>query len=536
MNVFDVRYSDVEPNDYPPRRNVYIARAITIIVTGMDGKQYFVGIDLGMINSVMAFTDKDGVVSIQRWDRGHTKFPSVVLLTPNRSYAGQLAIDRKFYEDRYHFENYFKRMMGTTHKQRIYNTDYTPTELFAMILHKMIRTFENEHEQKVERAVLAVPADFGDAEREAIIKAAYLAGIKDPRIINESNAAAISYCHDIDDFVGKAAIYDIGGGTFDVTVMDIRKDGFDVLSNEGSKFLGGRDWDLQLASIIQKKIISGAGLKPKDIDNDSELRRRILSEAERHKIILDRVDKSKGAVLVRGKYIGFEITREELDNATIELVSKTVKMTSDAVRAAGLTYNTLNRIVMVGGPSITPLIRTMLENDFPNVEITRYDPIHAVARGASIYARSVFSTNDIRIRSVLNKSFGLKMGVDGEEVICNLLHRNVTLPISKEVLCRPKSDDQEILDISVYENRSVKGDMTTPVTRSRLLNTFHIPLAGKISRGKTKIRINMSADCEGLITIVTECNGKKDTCDLSSDIYLSDEEFIETMQRVRSVQ
>ena len=503
---------------------------------GMDGAQYYIGIDLGMINSVMAFTDEDGIISIQRWEKGHTKFPSVVLLTPNRTYAGQLAIDRKFYEDRYHYENCFKRMMGTTHKQKIYNTDYTPTELFSMIVHKMIRTFESEHDFKVEKAVVAVPADFGDAEREAVMKAAYLAGIKEPKIINESNAAAISYCHDTNDFVGKAAIYDIGGGTFDVTVMDIRKGGFDVLSNEGSKFLGGRDWDLQLASIIQKKIIKDAGLTPRDIDDDSDLRRRILTEAERHKIILDRVDKSKGAILVRGKYVGFEITRTELDNATVELVSKTIKMTNDAIRAAGLTPNTLDRIIMVGGPSITPLIRTMLENEFPNVEITRYDPIHAVARGAAIYARSYFDKNDIQIRSVLNKTFGLKMGIDGEERVCNLLHRNITLPMSKKVICRPKSDDQEVLDIAVYENRATKGEMHSPITRSRLLNTFHIPLTGKISRGKTKIYIEMSADCDGLISIDVECNNKKDTCDLGEDIYLSNEEFMETMQRVRMVQ
>ena len=501
----------------------------------MDGAQYYVGIDLGMINSVMAYTDSEGTISIQRWEKGHTKFPSVVLLTPNRTYAGQLAIDRRFFEDRYHYENCFKRMMGTTHKQKIYNTDYTPTELFSMILHKMVRTFENEHDFKIDKAVVAVPADFGDAEREAVMKAAYLAGIKEPRIINESNAAAISYCHDTDDFIGKAAIYDIGGGTFDVTVMDIHKDGFDVLSNEGSKFLGGRDWDLQLASIIQKKIIKNAGLTPRDIDNDSDLRKRILSEAERHKIILDRVNESKGAVHVHGKYIGFEVTREELDGVTKELVSKTIKMTSDAIKAAGLTPNTLNRIVMVGGPSITPLIRTMLKNAFPNVEITRYDPIHAVARGAAVYARSIFKTNDVHIRSVLNKTFGIKMGIDGEESICNLLHRNITLPLTKEVVCRPKSDDQEILDIAVYENRATKEEMCTPVTRSRLLNTFHIPLTGKISRGRTKIYITMSADCDGLISIDVECNNKKDKCDLGSDIYLSDEEFMETMQRVRNV-
>jgi molecular chaperone DnaK (HSP70) len=178
----------------------------------------------------------------------------------------------------------------------------------------------------------------------------------------------------------------------------------------------------------------------------------------------------------------------------------------------------------------------MLENEFPNVEITRYDPIHAVARGAAIYAHSVFKTKDIKIRSVLNKTFGLKMGIDGEESVCNLLYRNVTLPMSKEVVCRPKMDDQDVLDVAIYENRSNRGELHTPLTRSRLLKTFHIPLTGRISRGRTKIYIRMSADLEGMISIEVECNNKKDTCDLGSDIYLSNEEFSETMHRVRMVQ
>lgn len=502
----------------------------------MEGKEFYIGIDLGMINSVMAYSDCEGKVSIQRWENGHTKFPSTVLITPNRSYAGHLAIDRIFYEERFHFEHCFKRMMGTTHKQRIYGVDYTPTEFFSMILHKMVRNFENEHGQKITKAVIAVPADFGDSERRAMLKAAYLAGIKEPKVINESNAAAISYCQDTKDFTGKALIYDIGGGTFDVTVMNINKGGFDVLSNEGSKFLGGRDWDLQLAAIIQKKILTAAGLTPKDIDDDTDLRARILSEAERHKIILDRVDRSNGSIKIDDRAIDFEITRTELDNATTELVSKTIRMTLDAVNAAGMLPQDLDRIILVGGPSITPLIRDMLEKGFPKVEITRYDPVHAVARGSALYARSLFSTNEIKIRSVLNKTMGLKMGVDGEEMICNLLYRNVTLPISKKVVCRPKVDDQETLDISIYENRSNKGEPTAPLNRSRQVNTIRIPLKGKISRGKTKITIEMGADCDGMTSISLIHNDHHYVCDMGSEIYLSDSEFMSTMARVREVQ
>jgi len=501
-----------------------------------DGSQYYLGADLGMVNSILAYTDGEGTVSVKRWEDGQTKFPSAILITPRGRYAGQDIFRRMRTEPKYHYENCFKRMMGTTHKERIFNMEYTPTEMGAMILRKMINSFEDDTGTRVERIVLAVPSDFGGAEREATYKAAYLAGIKEVQILNESDAAAIAYCHDTPDFRGNVAIYDMGGGTFDVTVISVTDEGFTVKSNEGSKFLGGRDWDLHLASIIQKKIVDASGIGPQEMDRNSELRKAILAEAEKAKILLDKVETSNGFVDVNGTIVEFSVTREELNESTSSLIDKTLEMIKSAIACAGLTERTLDRMVLVGGQSLTPYIWTKIEEAFPRVELMRYDPINAVARGAAIYARSYYKTHDIKLTSILSKTYGLKMGIDGVEKVCNILYRNIQLPISRTVVCRPKMDDQDTLSIEVYENKSNAGVPDTEVTHSRLVNRFSIPLTGKISRGKTKITIDMESDYEGIVKITTNCNGDIRQCDLGKDIYLPDEEFISSIRKVASIQ
>ncbi len=501
-----------------------------------EGTQFFVGADLGMVNSILAYTDAAGTVSVQRWEDGQTKFPSAILITPKGRYAGQGIFRRMASEPRFHYENCFKRMMGTTHRERIFNNEYTPTEMGAMILKKMIRTFEEDRDTHVDRIVLAVPSDFGGAEREATYKAAYLAGIKEVKILNESDAAAIAYCHDTPDFRGNVAIYDMGGGTFDVTVISVSDEGFTVKSNEGSKFLGGRDWDLHLASIIQKKVVDLSGIRPQDMDRNSDLRKRILSEAEKAKILLDKVEEAHGSVDVDGRTIGFTVTREELNRSTSSLIDKTLDMIRSAIANAGLTDRSLDRMVLVGGQSLTPYIWTKIEEAFPHVELLRYDPINAVARGAALYARSYFKTHDIKLTSILSKTYGLKMGIDGEERVCNILYRNVQLPIKRTVVCRPKMDDQEILSLEVYENKSDVTVPDTEVNHSRLVNRFSVELTGKISRGKTKMTIDMESDYEGIVIITTTCNGKTQVCDLGKDIYIPDDEFINSIRKVGSIQ
>ena len=500
-----------------------------------DVKKYYVGVDLGTSKSVLAYTDQDGYTAVQYIDNA-TVFPSVLTFTPRGIFAGQQALEIRNLDEKSQTVSNFKRMMGTDHRERILGNDYTVPELFAMILTKLIRSFEEGKQARIEKLVISVPADYGDAEREATFQVANLVGIKDVRLINESDAAAIAYCYDTQGFTGKITVYDMGGSTFDVTVLNIDENGFSVLANEGSKYLGGRDWDLHLASIIQRKILESTNMDPEDFDRNYDLRRRILEEAERQKIIMDRVEYSTGAIEVDGVDIPFTVTRNELDASTIGLVEKTISMTKSAFKIAGTPSYQMDRIVLVGAASITPLIRKTLEQAFPNIPVTRYDPMNAIARGASLYARSVFGDGDVKLTSVLNKTFGVKMGVDGQEMICNILYRNVPLPLKRTVQCRPKADDQKVLDIDIYENKAPPSVDHTPVTESRFVNKFQIPLEGKISRGKTKININFSAEFDGTMSLEVECNGVKTVCDLGKDIQIADDEFLQMAFKVRQVQ
>ena len=500
------------------------------------GNDYFVGIDLGMINSVLAYTDEAGELKIQHWENGYSRFPSAVLITPRANYAGFLALERMKTEPKCHLASNFKRMLGTDHKQRIFDTEYRAVDFYAMILRKMLVGFSREHDCRVDRISIAVPSDFGDAEREAVQKVARLAGLKEVRIVNEADAAALAYCYDNPEISGNIAIYDIGGGTFDVSILSVDDNGFTVLSNEGDKLLGGRDWDLHLASIIQKSVVELSGISPSDMDSDGDLRLRILNEAERLKKILDRVDTAQGTVCVSGEPVKFQISRSELDANTEGLVDRTIAMTRTAIKNAGIARSSLKKIVLVGGPSITPLIRRKLEAGFPDVDIIRYDPVHAIAKGAAVYSRSVFGGNDLNLTSVLSKTYGLKMGIDGEEKVCNLIYRNMPLPLKNTVTCRPKADDQNELDIVVYSTRADQNEPASDLITARLVNSFTLYLEGRISRGKTKIDITFEADAEGTMTIRVECNGHKYKCDLGKDVYMTEEETLSSMRKVLNIQ
>ena len=502
----------------------------------MAGEGYYIGIDLGMTNSVLAYTRDGEAPEIQTWENGYSQFPSVVMVTPGGRYAGYAALDRVEHEQKYHLQSNFKRMVGTDHRQIIFGEEYSVTEFFAMILRKMMKTFEDEKGFRPERAVIAVPADFGDAEREDVFNMATLAGLRSAEVINESDAAAIAYCYDTPDFSGNLAIYDIGGGTFDITVITVDEKGFTVLCNEGTKYLGGRDWDLHLASIIQKKVVAMSGISPTEMDNDSLLRSQIINEAERLKIVLDRVEKAQGTVTLRGTNVKFVVDRRELDEATKPLVDRTVEMTRAAVKGAGLTMGSLDRIVMVGRPSITPLIRSTLEAAFPDVEIIRYDPAHAVARGAAIYARSLFKDKELTLAPILNKTYGIVMGVDGKEKVLNIIYRNTRLPLKRKIQCRPKKDDQEELEIKVCDTRAPPSQQISEIDTSRLLITFMVPLEGRISRGKTRIDITMEASVDGTVSLEVECNGNVTKCDLGKAVQMSNEEALESMRKVMTVQ
>ena len=473
------------------------------------------GIDLGTVSTCLAYADDEGAVNISKNEDGNGLLPSVILFTDEGNYVGSQAVKKSIDYSVSNSVFFFKRMMGTDYRRTYGGVSYDSSELSAMLLKKAMKSYTENTGETFDSAVITVPGDFSDAEKNATVAAARMAGIEKLELLNESIAAAISYRHFSKDTRDKKIIvYDLGGGTLDVTVMSISGRSFNVLSDESSKDLGGRDWDLQLANIIRRKVLIAAGLKSEDVMSDNEFRIAILAEAERQKLSLERSSRSVGSVKVKGKNVRYILTRGEFEDATTWLMMKTINMVGYALRNAHLNMSDIDNIVLVGGSTIMPQVHKSLKEAYPSMDIVSFDPEYAVARGAAIYARSIFSKNDISVTSATTRTIGVLAGIDGVEKICNVIFRNTPLPIDKTLMCRPKRDDQKTLEISIYESLARENEDFIEVSEGKLLANNIFDLQGKVTRGKTKIPIRFIADKDGRISVAIQCNGRFAECSM----------------------
>ena len=475
--------------------------------------QYYIGIDLGTVSTCLAYADDNGKVEISKNEGGSGLLPSVILFTDEGKYVGDQAVKKSTEYSASNSVFFFKRMMGTDYKRSYGGITYDSSEMSAIVLKKVIDGFRENTGGDVDSAVITVPGDFSDAEKNATVAAAKMVGIDRLELLNESIAAAISYRHfSKDTREKKIIVYDLGGGTLDVTVVNIRGNSFNVLSDESSKDLGGRDWDLQLANLIQKKVLDTSGLNPDDVVSDSEFRVAVMAEAERIKILLERNPRAIGSVKLKGMNVRYIVTRGEFERTTSWLMMKTINMVGYALRNAHLAMSDIDSILLIGGSTKMPQVQRSLKEAFPSADIVSFDPQHAVARGAAIYARSVFSKNDISVTSATTRTIGVLAGIDGVEKICNIIFRNTPLPIDKTLMCRPKRDDQKTLEISIYESLAKESEDFIEPSEGKLLSNNIFDLQGKITRGKTKIPIRFIADKDGRISIAIQCNGHYNEC------------------------
>lgn len=500
------------------------------------GEGYYVGIDLGTVYSCLAYADGKGNVETVPDTDGEDLVPSVVLFTERGKVVGHRA---KAMARDYSSSNVvsgFKKQMGTNFKRQVMSSEYTPTEISAIVMRKMIADFERRHGAEVKSLVVTVPGEYGGAERRATEEAARIVGIENVELLNEPVAAALSYGIGRGQKCDRTIIvYDLGGGTFDATVLRISDGEYRTLSSEGSRNIGGRDWDLQLASIIQKKVLDTAGLTPDDIETDSRFRMAVLAEAERQKIALSASDRAMGAMEVNGTRVPFTVTREELEESTAWLMASTVEIVGNAVRNAKLQTDDVDELILVGGGSLMPQVIRSLEDAFPSMDVEFFDPAHAVARGAALYAESRFGGCRLKVTSVLGNTFGIMAGIDGVESICNVLYKNIPLPMERVLMCRPKRDDQQELEISVYESSARAGQEYISPEMAWLVSTFRIPLNGKISRGRTRIAVKFSADVEGKVSISVDVGGAVTDCNLARDVELTSAQLMEAKMKVKSV-
>ncbi len=492
----------------------------------MEDKVY-IGIDLGTTYCSIAYLDEDGTPIIEKNLEGETETPSVVFFSPT---GGGFTIGSEAKGKSNIYPEYtragVKRDMGKDTRYSIGQETYTPVEISAMILRKMVSDFRKTRGLAVEDAVITVPAYFGDAQREATRTAAQLAGIRNVELINEPTAAAIAYGYgERDGGHKRILVYDFGGGTLDVTILDVDGSSFTAIATDGATGLGGRDFDDVLTRIILEKIASNSGTDYYVLDTDIYLLADLEVKSERMKIRLSSSETASDTVtLNNGLKVPFEVTRAEFEEATRGLLDESFEYVKKALKAARLTADDINAFVLVGGSSRMPMVAEEVRSRYPGVSIDLFDPLHAVANGAALYAGRDGSA-EIDVKNVLSKTFGVKVcDGSGNPMVSNIIYRNRSLPMSAAGRFHPEADGQLVAKIEIYESAAMEGDKHTEMDDAAWAGTFELKLPESVTVN-TPIMVHFTANAEGIIRAVAECGARKEEYTLKTAAFMTDEEF-----------
>ena len=460
-------------------------------------KEIILGIDLGTTNSVASYMQPDGKVKVIPNPEGPNTTPSVVAFKPDGEEIVGFAAKRMLLTNPDTIAS-IKRKMGTGEKVHIscLNKDFTPQEISAKILAYMKKYSEDNLGQPITKAVITVPAYFNDAQRQATKDAGKIAGLDVLRIISEPTAAALAYGEDNNGKSQKILVYDLGGGTFDVSILDIGDGTFEVISTSGDSHLGGDDWDNALGKYILSEIKSQYGL---DLTNDKMAMQRIKEEAEKAKISLS----SQLQVTISLPFlamtnngpVNFETTlsRAKFQDLTKDLLRRTEEPVRKALADAKLNASQLDEVLLIGGstrmPAVVDLVK-QLTGKQPNMSV---NPDEAVSVGAAIQG-SVLSGDkkDILLLDVTPLTLGIEtMG----GVMTPLIERNTTIPTTKSNVFSTAEDNQPAVDIMVYQGER-------PMARdNKLLGTFKLDGIRPARRGQPRIEVTFNIDANGIVNV-----------------------------------
>ncbi|MBR2334297.1 MAG: molecular chaperone DnaK [Clostridia bacterium] len=455
-----------------------------------------IGIDLGTTNSCVAVMEGGEPVVIANAE-GMRTTPSVVgFAKDGERLVGEIA-KRQAVSNPDNTVISIKRDMGSDRKVRIDGKDYTPQEISAMILTKLKNDAEKYLGEKVTEAVITVPAYFSDSQRQATKDAGKIAGLEVKRIINEPTAAALAYGVDKDENKQqKVLIFDLGGGTFDVSILELGDGVFEVLATSGNNRLGGDDFDKKLMDYIVAEFKAKEKI---DLSSDKMAMQRIKEAAEKAKIDLSGVTKAKVSlpfITVDGgvpKHLDMDITRATFDNLTRDLVEKTMHPLNQALRDAGLSASDLSKVIMVGGSTRIPAVYDAVKKATGKDPYKGINPDECVAIGAAIQAGVLAGeVKDMLLLDVTPLSLGIET-LGG--VFTKLIDRNTTIPTSKSQIFSTAADHQTSVDIHVLQGeRQFARDNKT-------LGRFELVGIAPAPRGVPQIEVTFDIDANGIVSV-----------------------------------
>lgn len=480
-----------------------------------------IGIDLGTTNSVVSVLEGGNPVVIPN-SEGTRTTPSVVAFKVNgERLVGQVAKRQAITNPEKTIAS-IKREIGTDHKVSIDGKDYTPQEISAMILGKLKTDAESYLGEKVTQAVITVPAYFNDSQRQATKDAGKIAGLEVLRIINEPTAAALAYGLDKADVHQKIFVYDLGGGTFDVSILELGDGVFEVKSTNGNTKLGGDDFDDRIIDYIAESFKKDEGI---DLKQDKRAIQRLKEAAEKAKIELSSSNETSinlpfiTADASGPKHIDLTLSRAKFNEITHDLVEATIEPMRKALSDAGITINEIDKVLLVGGSTRILAVQEAVKNFTGKEPSKEVNPDESVAIGAAIQAAVL--TGDVKDILLLDVT-PLTLGLETFGGIATaLIERNSTIPTKKSQVFTTAADGQTSVEVHVVQGeRKLAADNKT-------LGRFTLAGIAPAPRGIPQIEVTFDIDANGIVNVSAKDKGtgKEANITITASTNLSDEEI-----------